>query len=47
MDRLTVTVRRKIFAVLSLLLWVGGNSLLFVSLQYTIAIRVAGFRKER
>lgn len=28
----------KIFALLALLLWVGGNSLLFLSLQYTIAI---------
>ncbi|MDA1326921.1 MAG: DMT family transporter [Proteobacteria bacterium] len=36
-------VRRhwKFLALLSFLLWVGGNALLFVSLQYTIAINVA------
>lgn len=31
----------KLLALLSLLLWVGGNALLFVSLQYTIAINAA------
>lgn len=31
----------KFLALLSFLLWVGGNALLFVSLQYTIAINVA------
>jgi drug/metabolite transporter (DMT)-like permease len=31
----------KIFALLAFLLWVGGNSLLFLSLQYTIAINAA------
>ena len=31
----------KIFSLLSLLLWVGGNALLFLSLQYTIAINAA------
>ena len=31
----------KLFALLSFLLWVGGNALLFVSLQYTIAINAA------
>jgi len=31
----------KILALLSLLLWIGGNSLLFLSLQYTIAINAA------
>lgn len=31
----------KFLALLSLLLWVGGNALLFVSLQYTIAINAA------
>lgn len=31
----------KILALLSLLLWVGGNALLFLSLQYTIAINAA------
>ena len=30
----------KLLALLSLLLWVGGNALLFVSLQYTFAINV-------
>jgi drug/metabolite transporter (DMT)-like permease len=36
-------VRRhlKLLALLALLLWVGGNALLFVSLQYTIAINAA------
>jgi drug/metabolite transporter (DMT)-like permease len=36
-------VRRswRILALLALLLWVGGNALLFVSLQYTIAINAA------
>jgi len=36
-------VRRhwKILALLSFLLWIGGNALLFVSLQYTIAINAA------
>lgn len=28
----------KIFALLSLLFWVGGNALLFLSLQYTVAL---------
>jgi drug/metabolite transporter (DMT)-like permease len=31
----------KLLALLSFLLWVGGNALLFVSLQYTIAINAA------
>lgn len=31
----------KLMALLSLLLWVGGNALLFLSLQYTTAINVA------
>jgi drug/metabolite transporter (DMT)-like permease len=36
-------VRRhwKILALLAFLLWIGGNALLFVSLQYTIAINAA------
>lgn len=36
-----VVAHWKLLALLSLLLWVGGNALLFVSLQYTIAINAA------
>jgi drug/metabolite transporter (DMT)-like permease len=36
-----VRAHLKLLAVLAIMLWVGGNALLFLSLQYTIAINAA------